>query len=865
MHPALGVLGGAKAMLLPNPATERWLCDVHTALLRAHQAAGVNAQLNDVLLSPDGRTITEADPASQVGFVVVVCRHYQKWAERFGSWIEAQGELNAMGFLRSEPHPQPGLLLARLILTPPSVLTDEMLRDLALMPESSVLSRELAAIVEARMIDRRNRVIEEAAQALVGRLASNGTPQDRRWIARFEELSVGKSTFTLVRGDAWVELAIRDIEAAEQQREHWRALLWHCRNSSSAAPSSKWRKTAKTLVATIGHNSFRDHVLAWFALTDKPGTRFEHRFGVPPERVAELMDEVNADVLKGLIWCCADDSDPRVARGLTDVALGSFRKVPGVGPRLVRVGNACVWALGAMGTRDSLAQLAILAARVKFGTAQKCINKALSAAAVRMGVSRDEIEELAVPAYGLGTDGARREAAGEYTLELRVIPGACAALRVLTAAGKTLKSIPAAVKSEHADAVRELRGTIRDIDRMLAAQRERLDLLLRQNRSWPLAAWRERYLDHPLVSQVARRLIWRFGDADNLADGAWHDGALVDLQDRPLAPFNDTMKVSLWHPLNVPPDTVLAWREWLERHRVQQPFKQAHREIYLVTDAERATAIYSNRFAAHILRQHQFNALCAARGWRNKLRLMVDAEYPPASLVLPQWNLRAEYWFDTVGADFNEDTNVAGVYHFVATDQVRFYPLTAAQARTHATGGGYEIPYDQIVDPLPLHEIPPLIFSEVMRDVDLFVGVASVGNDPAWGDTGRERLHARYWNNYAFGDLNESAKTRRAVLERLIPALSIADRCRLTDRFLQVRGNLHTYQIHLGSANIQMLPQNRYLCIVPSRGAALADRPDVFLPFEGDQTLSVILSKAFMLAEDRKISDPSILRQLSLS
>lgn len=51
-----------------------------------------------------------------------------------------------------------------------------------------------------------------------------------------------------------------------------------------------------------------------------------------------------------------------------------------------------------------------------------------------------------------------------------------------------------------------------------------------------------------------------------------------------------------------------------------------------MTDAERRTERYSNRFAAHILRQHQFNALCGARHWKNKLRLMVDDEYPPASM-----------------------------------------------------------------------------------------------------------------------------------------------------------------------------------------------------------------------------------------
>ena len=39
-------------------------------------------------------------------------------------------------------------------------------------------------------------------------------------------------------------------------------------------------------------------------------------------------------------------------------------------------------------------------------------------------------------------------------------------------------------------------------------------------------------------------------------------------------------------------------------------------------------------------------------------------------------------------------------------------------------------------------------------------------------------------------------------------------------------------------------------------------RGNLFLPFEGDGTLSVILSKAFMLAEDTKIKDATILRQI---
>jgi hypothetical protein len=208
---------------------------------------------------------------------------------------------------------------------------------------------------------------------------------------------------------------------------------------------------------------------------------------------------------------------------------------------------------------------------------------------------------------------------------------------------------------------------------MLPAQRERLDTLFLVPRSWPLPVWRERYLDHPLIGTLARRLIWTFQTEGTAADGIWFDGRLVWVDGEPVHLKEETT-VALWHPIGRPVEEVVGWRTRLEQREVVQPFKQAHREVYLLTEAERQTRVYSNRFAGHVLRQHQFHALCGARGWKDQLRLNVDADYGPAYRVLPGWNLRAEYWVE--GAD--RETNQAGVFLRLATDQVRFYALGGA-------------------------------------------------------------------------------------------------------------------------------------------------------------------------------------------
>jgi hypothetical protein len=56
-----------------------------------------------------------------------------------------------------------------------------------------------------------------------------------------------------------------------------------------------------------------------------------------------------------------------------------------------------------------------------------------------------------------------------------------------------------------------------------------------------------------------------------------------------------------------------------------------------------------------------------------------------------------------------------------------------------------------------------------------------------------------------------------------------------------------------------MDPNGQYLCIVPAR---TGKQEKVFLPFEGDTMLSVILSKAFLLAHDTKIDIPGIVSQI---
>jgi hypothetical protein len=556
------------------------------------------------------------------------------------------------------------------------------------------------------------------------------------------------------------------------------------------------------------------------------------------------------------VWCTGLIENDELAAAVGGAAEACFKKLPNIGPRAPKIGNACLWALAHRPSSAAVAQLNRIKTRARHASIRTQLGKALDAAAEKAGMTAEEFEETAVPTCGLTTVGELRHSFGDVTAVLHVADGLKTEVSWIRADGKTQASVPAAVKTAFADRLKALKQTEKEIGSLLPAQRDRLEQLFLQERSWALANFRTRYLDHPLVGTLARRLIWRFTDGDRASDGIWHNDRLVNERGEALTWLGEATRVILWHPLHADVARVQAWRSWLEGLGVRQPFKQAHREIYLLTDAERQTEAYSNRFGAHILLQHQFAALCRTRGWRYDLQGNWDSFNVP-TLDLPRWDLRAEFWvepLDEAGINREQaDLSPSGIYLHVATDQVRFHRREAEVVPGRRLGGDI---------PLPLADVPPLVFSEVMRDVDLFVGVASVGNDPTWADGGPMGVHREYWQRFAFGDLSTSAQTRKMVLERLLPRLKIAPRCSFVDRFLVVRGDRRTYKIHLGSGNILMAPDDQYLCIVPDRSRQAKTTGNVLLPFEGDNLLSIILSKAFLLADDAKIKDPSILRQL---
>ena len=265
-------------------------------------------------------------------------------------------------------------------------------------------------------------------------------------------------------------------------------------------------------------------------------------------------------------------------------------------------------------------------------------------------------------------------------------------------------------------------------------------------------------------------------------------------------------KLRIAHPYDLYQcDDWAFYQKYLFDHKIRQPFKQVFRELYLLTDEEREMKS-SMRFAGHQIKPKRTVGCLKGRRW--------IADY--------EEGLQKIYYKENIVA------RIYAVADWFSPSDIEYPTLE------------YVDFYDRnTYEPIKLNDIPPVIFSEVMRDVDLAISVAHAGDvDPETSHSTIEmrKLIAEY-NMQLFGLKNVS----------------------FTERHAQIDGNRASYNIHLGSGVIFQIG-GAQIAVLPVHSQ---HRGKLFLPFiDEDPQTAEIMSKIILFANDLKIKDPYILDQI---
>ncbi|MGY5130062.1 DUF4132 domain-containing protein [Streptomyces nigrescens] len=429
--------------------------------------------------------------------------------------------------------------------------------------------------------------------------------------------------------------------------------------------------------------------------------------------------------------------------------------------------SACIalaQAVEAYPTPEAIAALREARRVVRHAGVSKKLDRLLRRAERHLG-RRTEVA-LRLPDLGYGPDRVRRIPCGRCTAVLTVTDDE-AALTWEGADGRSVKSLPAAIRREHPEEVAFVRDLLGKTRAQVRTLTRALEGGYAEGTVYRYDRWRAALTGHPVARGTARRLVWEI----EYAPGAWRAvlpaaGPLDFPEPAPSA------AVRLWHPARASPAERRAWRDRIAARQLRQPFRQVYREHYLPEESGHSTTM----FRGHLVRIEAVLGLAIRQGWN-----IEDEE-----LTLSAGDLKARF-------------GIAG----------HLYPGASGWAEAQdiflerADGS-----------PQPLAGVDAVRLSEILRSVDLLISAGSF----AWCAThahDRDTWHAL--NRLYDQPLGRTARLRRAALRRVLAGHIASGRIELGDRHLHLDG----YDIHLATGRVTQegdpvdidLPTGR--CAVP--------------------------------------------------
>ncbi|MGB1284245.1 MAG: DUF5724 domain-containing protein [Polaribacter sp.] len=367
-------------------------------------------------------------------------------------------------------------------------------------------------------------------------------------------------------------------------------------------------------------------------------------------------------------------------------------------------------------------------------------------------------------------------------------------------AGKKQKSIPAKYKKEKS--ILQLKEGKTYLKKQYSRTRVSLENAMLKEDVFTMDEL-NKIMVHPIVKVMLSKLVL-FNKTTQKA-GFWKNNSVFDIQENEIN-IDSSDSFIIAHPSYLHQTNLWdVLQKYLFEQKIVQPFKQVFRELYVITDDEIEKGHRSVRYQGHQIQVKKTVALLRSRGWTLNYETGLQK-------VFHKKEIGAQIYAE---ADWYSSADVEAP----TIEHVSFYSLKT---------------YREI----PLKDIDPVTFSEIMRDVDLVVSVAHVGDvDP---------------------EASHSTMEMRSFLAKESARLFKLNNVEVKARTIIIKGAMSEYSIHLGSGMVQSKGMQLSIIAVQSQ-----HRGRVFLPFiDSDPKSAEIISKMKLLAEDSKIKDPTILSQI---
>ncbi|MFZ7987599.1 DUF4132 domain-containing protein [Fusobacterium watanabei] len=365
-------------------------------------------------------------------------------------------------------------------------------------------------------------------------------------------------------------------------------------------------------------------------------------------------------------------------------------------------------------------------------------------------------------------------------------------------AGKELKSLPTKLKKDkYIEAIKEVHKNLKEQYRR---SRKMLEEAMEDGTEF-YGYEIENLMTNPVIAPILKSLVFKMGN--NL--GYYVDKKLKSAKKKAVAiKDNSLLKIAHCFDLFESGEWATYQKDIFDRE-LKQPFKQVFRELYVKTVDEKGRD-KSLRYAGHQVQPSKTVALLKTRRWIIDGQEGLEKVYYKENIIAKIFALAD--WFSP--ADIEAPT----------LEEVQFFDRKTFK-------------------PILIDEVPDLIFTEVMRDIDLVVSVAHVG------DVDPEASHS-------------TIEMRKAIVEFNCKLFKLKN-VTFAENHALIKGERAEYSIHLGSGLIHQKAGSA-INVLPVHSQ---HRGRVFLPFiDDDPKTAEIMAKVLLFAQDDKIKDVFILEQI---
>ena len=319
--------------------------------------------------------------------------------------------------------------------------------------------------------------------------------------------------------------------------------------------------------------------------------------------------------------------------------------------------------------------------------AQRKFQKYLDNIAKENNIHTDDMIEMTISSYGLNNDSILRKDFNDYAFEFHLLKdGQTKTHWIKKETGKIQKNIPKQIKEEYPEKLKYLKKIPKEIEKQLNIHSKRIEAFLIKEKTWDIKNWKKYYVQHSLIKVLTQALFWIASDNSKRNVFYINNNQFQNINGEDIDMTN-VKEIKLWHPSYSDEKETKLIAKISQSLNLNQPFKQVEREKFRLEDLEK---IKGKKVKKSILSQ-----LMKSRGWK-----AIDSP----KYKIPESDLTANLIVTET------DDEERGMFSGGANLEIRSVKFLKSKKEVKVS------------------EIKPIILSEILRDINLFISKAKLEN-----------------------------------------------------------------------------------------------------------------------------------------